>query len=58
MDKTSPRDVAEATLDAIEAGREDIFPDPFAVEFGTQFLASPKASEQQVAAMLAEAAGE
>jgi NAD(P)-dependent dehydrogenase (short-subunit alcohol dehydrogenase family) len=54
--KTSPRDVAFAILDGIEAGREDIFPDPFAVDFGRQFEASPKASERQNAAMLLGAA--
>ena len=53
MDKTSPRNVAEATLDGLEAGREDILPDPFAAQFGEQFEASPKASERQIAAMAA-----
>jgi NAD(P)-dependent dehydrogenase (short-subunit alcohol dehydrogenase family) len=51
--KTSPRDVAFAILDGIEAGQEDIFPDPFAVEFGRLFGASPKASERQIATMIA-----
>jgi NAD(P)-dependent dehydrogenase (short-subunit alcohol dehydrogenase family) len=56
--KTLPRDVAFAILDGIEAGREDIFPDPFAVDFGRQFEASPKAAERRFAAMaLAMAAG-
>jgi NAD(P)-dependent dehydrogenase (short-subunit alcohol dehydrogenase family) len=50
--KTSPRDVAFAILDGIEAGQEDIFPDPFAVDFGRRFQSSPKASERQVAAMV------
>src|SRR6266508_5674994 len=49
----SPRDVAFAILDGIEAGQEDIFPDPFAVDFGRQFGSSPKASERQIAAMTA-----
>jgi NAD(P)-dependent dehydrogenase (short-subunit alcohol dehydrogenase family) len=49
--KASPRDVAFAILDGIEAGQEDIFPDPFAVDFGRQFGSSPKASERQMAAM-------
>jgi NAD(P)-dependent dehydrogenase (short-subunit alcohol dehydrogenase family) len=44
LPKTSPRDVAFAILDGIEAGQEDIFPDPFAVDFGRQFGSSPKAS--------------
>ena len=53
LPKTAPRDVAFAILDGIEAGQEDIFPDPFAVDFGRQFGSSPKASERQVAAMVA-----
>jgi NAD(P)-dependent dehydrogenase (short-subunit alcohol dehydrogenase family) len=53
LPKTSPRDVAFAILDGIEAGEEDIFPDPFAVDFGRQFGTSPKASERQMAAMTA-----
>ncbi len=36
----------------IEAGQEDIFPDPFAVDFGRRFESSPKASERQIAAMI------
>jgi hypothetical protein len=52
MPKASPRDVAFAILDGIEAGQEDIFPDPFAVDFGRQFASSPKASERQMAAMV------
>jgi NAD(P)-dependent dehydrogenase (short-subunit alcohol dehydrogenase family) len=53
LPKTSPRDVALAILDGIEAGQEDIYPDPFAVDFGRQFGSSPKASERRVAAMIA-----
>jgi NAD(P)-dependent dehydrogenase (short-subunit alcohol dehydrogenase family) len=53
MPKTSPREVACAILDGIEGGREDIFPDPFAVEFGRQFGSSPKETERQIAAMAA-----
>ena len=51
--KAAPRDVASAILDGIEAGRADIFPDRFAVDFGRQFEASPKAAERQFAAMVA-----
>ncbi len=54
--KAAPRDVAVAILDGVEAGQEDIFPDPFAVEFGRSFEASPKTSERQVAAMMSAAA--
>ncbi|HJZ76884.1 MAG TPA: SDR family oxidoreductase [Vicinamibacterales bacterium] len=51
--KTSARDVAFAILDGIEAGHEDIFPDPYAVDFGRQFESSPKGAERQMAAMIA-----
>jgi NAD(P)-dependent dehydrogenase (short-subunit alcohol dehydrogenase family) len=50
--KTSARDVAFAILDGIEAGHEDIYPDPFAIDFARQFESSPKASERQIAAMI------
>jgi short-subunit dehydrogenase len=51
--KTSPADVAFAVLNGIEAGQEDIFPDPFSVEFGRQFGSSPKDAERQFAALAA-----
>lgn len=54
FDKASPADVANAILDGIESGTEDIYPDPFAAQFGEQFGSSPKGSEKQIAAMLAE----
>jgi len=53
LPKASPRDVAFAILDGVEAGQEDIFPDPYAVDFGRQFEVSPKTSERQFAAMAA-----
>jgi NAD(P)-dependent dehydrogenase (short-subunit alcohol dehydrogenase family) len=53
LPKTPARDVAVAILDAIEAGQEDIYPDPFAADFGRQFEASPKTTERQMAAMAA-----
>ena len=53
LPKTPPRDVAFAILDGIEAGEEDIYPDPFAVDFGRQFGSSPKEAERQIAAMVA-----
>jgi short-subunit dehydrogenase len=49
MQKASPYEVALAILDGIEAGQEDIFPDPYAVDFGRQFESAPKASERQMA---------
>ena len=53
LPKTSPRDVAFAILDGIEAGQEDIFPDPYAADFARPFEASPKTSERQFAVMAA-----
>jgi NAD(P)-dependent dehydrogenase (short-subunit alcohol dehydrogenase family) len=53
LPKASARDVAFAILDGIEAGREDIFPDPYAADFGRQFGSSPKAAEREMAAMAA-----
>jgi short-subunit dehydrogenase len=55
MDKATPQDVANAILDGLEAGQEDIFPDPFAKQFGEQYQSSPKASERQFAAMASPA---
>ncbi len=51
--KTPASDVAAAILDGIEAGEEDIFPDPFSADFGRRFRSSPKASERQIAEMAA-----
>ena len=56
MEKATPQSVAGSILDAIEEGREDVYPDPFAVGFGEQYEASPKESERQIAAMVAEPA--
>ena len=50
--KTPPEDVANAILAGVEAGNEEIFPDPFAVAFGEQFYSSPKDVERQMAAMV------
>lgn len=51
--KTPPEDVANEVLDGVEAGDEDIFPDPFAVAFGERFHSSPKSVERQMAATVA-----
>jgi NAD(P)-dependent dehydrogenase (short-subunit alcohol dehydrogenase family) len=52
FEKTAPEDVAKEVLDGVEAGKEDIFPDPFAAAFGERFHSSPKSVEQQMAAMV------
>lgn len=53
FEKTPPEDVAKEILDGVEAGDEDIFPDPFAVAFGGQFQSSPKCAERRAAALVA-----
>jgi NAD(P)-dependent dehydrogenase (short-subunit alcohol dehydrogenase family) len=53
FEKTAPEHVANQVLDGVEAGDEDIFPDPFAVTFGEQFHSSPKSVERQMAAIVA-----
>ncbi len=52
LDKASPEQVAKAILEGIEAGTEDVFPDPFAATFGARFESSPKGSEREMAAMV------
>lgn len=52
-DKTSPEDAARAILRGIEAGDEDIFPDPMSQGIGTAFFADPKALERQISAQAA-----
>jgi NAD(P)-dependent dehydrogenase (short-subunit alcohol dehydrogenase family) len=53
FEKTPPEYVANEVLDGVDAGDEDIFPDPFAVAFGERFYSSPKTVERQMAAMVA-----
>jgi NAD(P)-dependent dehydrogenase (short-subunit alcohol dehydrogenase family) len=45
--KTAPTVVAAAILDGLEAGREEIFPDPVAEQLGQLYLQNPKALEHQ-----------
>jgi short-subunit dehydrogenase len=48
--KTSALAVAEDILSGIEAGQEDIYPDPMAKDVGKAWAADPKAVERQFAA--------
>jgi len=48
LEKASPESAAHAILDGLEAGEEDIFPDPMSRQFGENYLKSPKALEHQV----------
>ena len=51
MPKTSPQDVAYAILDGVEAGDEDIFPDPMARDGHRAWRADPKTLERQMASI-------
>lgn len=51
MPKTSPEDLASATLDGIEASQEDIFPDAMSQQFYTGWTRDHKALEHQFGAM-------
>ena len=48
MEKASPESVAGAIIKGIEAGDEEIFPDPMAREIGKAYFADPKAVERNV----------
>jgi short-subunit dehydrogenase len=47
MEKATPAQAAESILDGLEAGDEEIFPDPYSRQAGAQFLAGPKVLERQ-----------
>jgi len=49
--KTSPENVAQAILDGLEQGQEDIYPDPLAREYGDAYAANPKALEGLMASL-------
>lgn len=51
FDKTSPADAAKAIIAGIEAGAEEIFPDPMSQGMGSGYFANPKETERQIAAM-------
>ena len=52
FDKATPESVAVAVYEAIANGEEDVFPDPFAVEFVKQLESDRKALEKANAAAL------
>jgi NAD(P)-dependent dehydrogenase (short-subunit alcohol dehydrogenase family) len=51
LEKATPAQAAAAILDGLEAGDEEIFPDPLSRQAGPLFLASPKALERQQLAL-------
>ena len=50
IEKTPVAAAAQAILDGLEAGEEEIFPDPFSRQVGDLYRRSPKAVEEQYAA--------
>ncbi len=54
MVKATPKSVADAVMDGLEAGKTDIFPDPMAEGFSTPFAAGAKTLEHTIAAMMQE----
>jgi NAD(P)-dependent dehydrogenase (short-subunit alcohol dehydrogenase family) len=55
MPKASAESVAQAILDGLERGQEEIFPDSFAADYGEVYAVNPKGLEGRVAAMSAVA---
>ncbi len=51
MEKTAPQVIASAILDGVEAGTEDIFPDPMSMQVGDAWRQSPKDVERMFGAM-------
>ncbi|MEW6583631.1 MAG: SDR family oxidoreductase [Actinomycetota bacterium] len=49
LPKTAPRHVAEAILDGVAAGHEDVFPDPNSQQAAEVWLSDPKGLERQLA---------
>jgi NAD(P)-dependent dehydrogenase (short-subunit alcohol dehydrogenase family) len=56
MDKATPTSVADEIIKGLEAGTLEIYPDPFAAQFGQQFEASPAGVERHIAATAARQA--
>jgi len=51
--KVSAASAAHAILDGLEQGLEEIYPDPFAVDYGDTYAVNPKGLEARIAAMIA-----
>lgn len=49
--KVPPAQIVQAVLEAVEAGTEDVFPDPMASEIHGNLLRDPKAVEKQIGEM-------
>jgi NAD(P)-dependent dehydrogenase (short-subunit alcohol dehydrogenase family) len=53
FEKTPPSSVAQSIVDALGSGKEDVFPDPMAVQLYEGWKADAKALEQQMAQSVA-----
>lgn len=54
MNEAPPRSVVKLVLEAVEAGQEDVYPDPIALELHAGLISDSDAVEKQVAEMLPE----
>ncbi|MFT4579095.1 MAG: short-subunit dehydrogenase [Nitrospinales bacterium] len=54
MEKAPPSEIAQGTFEAMEKGIEDIFIDPFAVQFEKEYKDKPFSYAKQFAEMLPE----
>jgi NAD(P)-dependent dehydrogenase (short-subunit alcohol dehydrogenase family) len=52
FEKATPRSVADDILAGVEAGTEDVFPDPMSKQMGQLYMTDPKGIERAVAAMV------
>ena len=50
LPKVTAGSVAEAILDGLEQGLEEIYPDPFARDIGEVYTVNPKGLEERMAA--------
>jgi NAD(P)-dependent dehydrogenase (short-subunit alcohol dehydrogenase family) len=51
--KASAASAAHAILDGLDQGLEEIYPDPFATEYGVAYAVNPKGLEDRIAALIA-----
>jgi NAD(P)-dependent dehydrogenase (short-subunit alcohol dehydrogenase family) len=51
VSKVSAASAAHAILDGLEDGLEEIYPDPFALEYGNLYAVNPKRLEEKIAAI-------
>jgi NAD(P)-dependent dehydrogenase (short-subunit alcohol dehydrogenase family) len=52
LPKVTAASVADAIFDGLEQGLEEIYPDPFAREYGETYAVNPKGLEERVAALM------